>query len=248
MQGAEQEIKEFVAELRVLASHRDFGATMDLMLRDRFVCGVHDQVLQKRLLSEEDAMTFEKAQKIALAVETAAKSSCQLTGELPARDSQEVHRVETHNFISTAPSWGRRQKPPLPSQNRYVSTQGNCYRCGGNHSPQICRFKKYRCHSCGGLGHLSRKCKDNDREKHQFTAANRVDDAAAVDSDVHGVEEESEVCGIYMVGRPKTPPITAEVTVYDVPVTFEVDTGAVSTLMTMETFEAVRTIGGDIGV
>ena len=30
--------------------------------------------------------------------------------------------------------------------------------------------------------------------------------------------------------------------------TFEVDTGAVSPLMTMETFEAVRTIGGDIGV
>ena len=51
-----------------------------------------------------------------------------------------------------------------------------------------------------------------------------------------------------MVGRPKAPPITAEVTVYGVPVTFEVDTGAVSTLMTMATFEAVRTIGGDIGV
>ena len=250
VQGAEQGIKEFVADLRVMAGRYDFGATMDLMLRDRFVCGVHDQVLQKRLLSEEDSLTFEKAQKIALAMETAAKSSRQLASEQPARDGREVHRVDTRNVSSSSASGGRKQRPPPPPHpplNRYVPTQRGCYRCGGNHSPQVCRFKSYRCHSCGGLGHLSRQCKDNDREKQTRINTNRVDDYA-VDDELDVVEEESEVCSIYMVGRPKAPPITAQVTVYGVPVTFEVDTGAASTMMTMETFEAVRTTGGDIGL
>ena len=40
VQGAEQGIKEFVADLKVMAGRCDFGTTMDLMLRDRFVCGV----------------------------------------------------------------------------------------------------------------------------------------------------------------------------------------------------------------
>ena len=244
VQGAGQGIKEFVAELRVMAGRCDFGTTMNLMLRDRFVCGVYDQVLQKRLLSEEDSLTFEKAQKIALAAETAAKSSSQLAAEQPARDSREVHHVGKRNFSSSTPSGGRRQtpsqppqtpprqsqvpprqsqRPPLPPQNRYVPTQRDCYRCGGNHSPQVCRFKGYRCHSCGSLGHLSRRCtRENDQEKRQFTRTNRVEDAVQYESDFDVGEEESEICSIYMVGRPKAPPITAEVTVYGVPVMFEV--------------------------
>ncbi|XP_043217322.1 uncharacterized protein LOC122379303 isoform X2 [Amphibalanus amphitrite] len=244
VQGAEQGIKEFVAELRVMAGRCDFGNTMDLMLRDRFVCGLYDQVLQKRLLSEEDSLTFERAQKIALAVETAAKGSRQLTTEQPSRDSREVNRVEARSFNPPPPPAGRKQRPTPPPPNRYVKR--DCYRCGGSHSPQMCRFKGYRCHSCGALGHLSRCCRQNEQDKQPATRTNRVGEDGT--DEPAQVDDESEVCSVYTVGRQKSPPITAEVMVCGVPVTFEVDTGAASTLMNKETFEAVRTVGGDIGL
>ena len=50
---------------------------------------------------------------------------------------------------------------------------------------------------------------------------------------------------MYCVGEPRSPPITVEVMVYGVPVTFEVDTGSSSTLMNARTFELVRSTGGD---
>ena len=28
-----------------------------------------------------------------------------------------------------------------------------CYRCGGAHSPESCRFKAAKCHACGKIGH-----------------------------------------------------------------------------------------------
>ncbi|XP_043217358.1 uncharacterized protein K02A2.6-like isoform X6 [Amphibalanus amphitrite] len=200
--------------------------------------------LQKRLLSEEDSLTFERAQKIALAVETAAKGSRQLTTEQPSRDSREVNRVEARSFNPPPPPAGRKQRPTPPPPNRYVKR--DCYRCGGSHSPQMCRFKGYRCHSCGALGHLSRCCRQNEQDKQPATRTNRVGEDGT--DEPAQVDDESEVCSVYTVGRQKSPPITAEVMVCGVPVTFEVDTGAASTLMNKETFEAVRTVGGDIGL
>ena len=43
-------IATYVAELRALSEYCNFGATLDDMLRDRLVCGVNDQAIQKQLL------------------------------------------------------------------------------------------------------------------------------------------------------------------------------------------------------
>ena len=59
----EESISTFVAELRSLAKDCDFGATLEDNLCDRLVCGIADQVLQKRLLSEQYfKKAFETAQ------------------------------------------------------------------------------------------------------------------------------------------------------------------------------------------
>ncbi len=44
------------------------------MLRDRLVCGVRHEGIQKRLLSEKD-LTFETAYDLALSLETAERDS-----------------------------------------------------------------------------------------------------------------------------------------------------------------------------
>ena len=45
-------IAMFLAELRHLSEHCEFGITLDEMLRDRLVCGVRDIRIQRRLLAE----------------------------------------------------------------------------------------------------------------------------------------------------------------------------------------------------
>ena len=47
---------------------------MNVALRDRLVCGLHNELIQKRLLSEPD-LPLVKASEIALAREAAAKDT-----------------------------------------------------------------------------------------------------------------------------------------------------------------------------
>ena len=47
-----ESIAAYVAELRALAEFSNFGDTLETMLRDRIVCGINDDLIQRRLLSE----------------------------------------------------------------------------------------------------------------------------------------------------------------------------------------------------
>ena len=52
IQSTGESVATFVAELRRLAEHCQFGQTLDDMLRDRLVCGIADGRVQRRLLAE----------------------------------------------------------------------------------------------------------------------------------------------------------------------------------------------------
>ena len=69
----DESISTFVAELRNLARDCAFGTTLETNLRDRLVCGIRDQALQRELLSEKD-LTYERALEIALSHESATKN------------------------------------------------------------------------------------------------------------------------------------------------------------------------------
>lgn len=55
-----ESIATFMATLRGLAEHCEYGASLPDMLRDRLVCGVNDESIQRRLLSKKD-LTYAKA-------------------------------------------------------------------------------------------------------------------------------------------------------------------------------------------
>ena len=69
-----ESVPVYVAELRKLSEHCDFKANLSDALRDRLVCGIKKENIQKRLLSESDLM-LEKAIEIATAMETTAKNA-----------------------------------------------------------------------------------------------------------------------------------------------------------------------------
>ena len=72
-----ENILSYVAELHALAEHRNFGGTLDVMIRDRLVCGVNDDSIQKRLLTE-DKLSLTKAISIAQSYKTAEKDATEL--------------------------------------------------------------------------------------------------------------------------------------------------------------------------
>eukprot|EP00731_Ephydatia_muelleri_P025047 Em0017g130a len=73
-----ENVAQFVAELRRIAQHCEFGPALDDMLRDRLVCGLRDDKVQRRLLADSQ-LTFAKAFEVAQASELAeqrAATSC----------------------------------------------------------------------------------------------------------------------------------------------------------------------------
>ena len=109
-QAVEESIADYDAALRKLATHCQFGATLEEALRDRFVCGLRHDTIQRRLLSET-TLSYNKALDIAKGMEAADQN--------------------TKAFRTTEPTIKALSgRPPKPSDSR------RCYRCGRtNHGP-----------------------------------------------------------------------------------------------------------------
>ena len=89
-QAPGETVAEYVAELRRLATHCEFGAYLDEVLRARFVCGLKEEGTQKALLTETE-LSFAKAVDVAQGREAAARNARQLQEMLPS--TQEVNKV-----------------------------------------------------------------------------------------------------------------------------------------------------------
>ena len=129
-QGAGESISEYVAELRRLASKFRFEAYLDQALRDRFVCGLRSEAIQKRLLTEENltiaraevAHSMEAAHKNAQAMKPQAVLASEVVEPSPPPEEQPMHRVG-----GSYPRGG------------HMQPTGGCYRCGNTtHRGQDC--------------------------------------------------------------------------------------------------------------
>jgi hypothetical protein len=70
----------YVAELKKLTTHCNFGSNLEEILRDRLVCGLSNQQIQKGLLAESK-LKFSKAVDIAVAMETASRYATEIHSE-----------------------------------------------------------------------------------------------------------------------------------------------------------------------
>jgi len=102
-------VAQYLAELRRLTQHCDFKDYLQEALRDRFVCGLRSEVIQRRLLTEEN-LTLQKAYDLAHSVETANKQASEL--QASTKTAFAVHQ---------------RVAPPRPVGTGVHQT---CYRCG----------------------------------------------------------------------------------------------------------------------
>ena len=219
-----ESVSAYVAELRKLSEHCNFGETLNDMLRDRLVCGINDSRVQRRLLSEPQ-LTFAKALELAQAAEAADRHATELSKATP---SPEVHAISTKDF-----------SPKRGGAQRTIS----CYRCGAsNHSADKCRFKNTECHHCGKTGHLAKVCRSKQRgfrsrtkaKKGQTQQTHRVD-AADTGEDESSDTPYSEPM-FNVSGRELAPPIVVTVDINNAKLEMEVDTGASASIISNQTY------------
>ena len=129
----QESIATYVTQLKRLAEHCNFGDTARLneMIRDRLVCGIAHEKWQQRLLAE-DNLTYNKAYKMLLSLEASEREVKDISGE------KRIHQVRQQPpKKSFKPQDGR--KPPSDTKTK------PCYRCGGAHNLEKCRFKDAEC-------------------------------------------------------------------------------------------------------
>ena len=72
------------------------------------------------------------------------------------KNSMAVGAVNVNSLSGALP---REKKRPIQNFNRNKGKTGKpCFRCGGDHTPQTCRFKEPECHFCQHKGHIAKVC------------------------------------------------------------------------------------------
>lgn len=66
-----QSVAQFAAELKHLSEQCGFGSALDDALRDRLVCGLEEEAVQRRLLEEDGPLSFDRALDLSLQMEAA---------------------------------------------------------------------------------------------------------------------------------------------------------------------------------
>ena len=216
VQAVGESVAEYLAELKRLAAHCDFGPNLNQTLRDRFVCGLANSGIQRKLLAEHD-LTYAKAVEVALGMEAADKNAHQLKGNQMA-----IKKVVPQ--VASRHTRGAAQGSHSGSQTKSSDNQP-CYRCGSTqHQSQQCKFKGAKCHYCKKLGHIARVCRQK-KASHsgQQPATSRQTHQIAI--------EEDDSLPLFHVTSREHQPILVEVEVNGCNLSMEVDTGAARSII-----------------
>lgn len=159
VQKPNEKIAVFVADLRRLSEHCNF-AELDKMLRDRIVCGIKDESVQKRMFAESD-LTLKKAYDMAIAAEIASNSvhevrathgPSNITSHVTA--SEEVLAV-SHSHRGTNKQGKSTQNLAQNCDNQLTNP---CFRCTQSHDSSQCKFAHAICAYCKKKGHILKAC------------------------------------------------------------------------------------------
>ena len=197
-----------------MSEHCEFGQFLDDAIPDKFVCGMINSKIRKRLLTEKD-LTLEKATSIAFSLEASSHEN-----ELIA--------------IKSEPS----------TVYNVTKERLKCFRCDGtNHLADSCRYKNFICNKCKLRGHLARVCtetgqstnRNKDQRTNTVVPEYRAPDEKGKNS--HGVccchiknDGENVYCDevemIFINTLRGDDPYRIDLPINGIDIEFEIDTGA----------------------
>ncbi|XP_071056467.1 uncharacterized protein [Onthophagus taurus] len=141
--------KQWAARLRGLAVSCEFGAELQVCLRDKFVFGFEKGPIMDRLMEEEITKDFNGM--VSLAVSKMAANE--------VRDVI-IKQEEIHQLRERRTDFGSRDAQASSSQTKGRQRYPVCSVCGkNNHLYERCYFKNATCSKCKKIGHLAAMCK-----------------------------------------------------------------------------------------
>lgn len=205
----EKSVSEYIVNLKSLAKYCEFGTFLDRALRDKFVCGLTDHSIQRKLLAEGN-LSFNDACRIALAVE-AVQVQCKELG------AQSVNKISG----KVNSSW--------KASGKKDSKDSRCKRCGRSHGAD-CPAKNWKCYNCNKTGHISKYC-FNKRKVHAVNTQSEdiESEESATEEEVVG-KIEFDVHSIYKS-------LCLELIIENKKLNFEVDTGSAVSILSKQLFE-----------
>lgn len=218
-QSQSESISDFVLALKKLSTHCNFGPTAQLKqkLRNRLVAGVRSDTIRQALIREGPNLTWDSAVTLATQMDdyqsSAMARQSATTVEVNAVQRGGPAANRSQGSSNSAPNLG-----PHSTKAKYSVSRSRCWRCGkNNHGPEFCRFKEATCHACGSAGHIKPMCRERPRAQ-----ANVVDHTRENDNfDSLTVANTLVVANSYASN-----PYTVHVSVNDVNLKMEIDTGA----------------------
>ena len=219
-QGQGETIAEYIAAIKRLSQHCNFGDNLQDALRDRFVCGLKDEATQKRLL-QEPTLTFDKATAMAQAIETAHRDAAEIHGHGTIQDS--VHKLSKSHHHN---------KP------KQQTVHPPCQSCGKtNHARSNCFYRQATCKKCSKVGHIQTVCRSTKKNaepdrKHNSQSKSRQ-------KPVHELEADDQFTLELYTLKSSSPKIMVPVRVNDVKTQMELDTGAAISVMTLGDFRRI---------
>ena len=214
-QAMDKSIAEYDAALRKLAIHCKFETYLEEALRDRFVCGLCNEAMQRRLLAETD-LTLTKAMELTQSMEAADHNSRAFKATEPT-----IKKISSRQPQRTRP-----QQP--------------CCRCRkSGHKAPDCGFKDADCHACGKKGHIAPACRSKPKNKsvpHGSRPKTRYHDTHLVQHEKNDtMDSESKEFHLFKLNEPSSNPVEVTINVEDKPLTMELDTGAVVSIISEAT-------------
>ena len=144
-QEENESVDQYVTVLRKLAQTCNFcNCLNDSLIRDRFVLGIRDEAIRKKLLQEKK-LTLSRAIDIGRSGETTNLRLKEL--KKPVAAEEEVNAL-------------RQIKKRANEQPRKFrdARRGTCKYCGGNHKRGACPAYGQICNHCGRQNHFAKVC------------------------------------------------------------------------------------------
>ena len=231
-----ESVTDFMASLREIAKYCEYKDTLNMMFRDRLVCDVNHQAIQKRLLGEKE-LSYERALEIALSIETAEKD---------VKNFQKASGTIMYHYVPEKSTNRFQTRNEQTSTHRAAVPNSPCHRClGNNHSPQMCPFKQAECNKCHKKGHIAKACRTK-RNGRKTEPGSRTRKANYVMTNPNEHEQatptDDPTYNLFTVAGSGQDSILMEVTINGTPVQMELDTGASLSLLSKSTYEQIPSL------
>lgn len=239
MQKETETFDQYVTDLKLLVKDCNFGNS-DEMVRDRIVIGIRNSKIREKLINIGSELTLEKALDIARTHELSAAQAKSMSGE----------DVKV-NFIKKGQSQSKRTANPKFSgkttrsgmkgtDNAQQQTKGrkwntstdrydkhSCSKCGYEHAKSTqCPAQGQTCKKCGKMNHFWKMCRTK-------TVVHTLDVSDSSDSELF------LGCIDFNVNSVNLSKWTQDVTIDDKQVRFNIDTGAMCNVISLDTLKCV---------